>query len=204
MADELGKMTQKSTSTNEKEQGEEMSHSSSTIRTAETLLRVAPLGLCVAAMVVMVKNSQTNDFGDLSYSDLGAFKYLVYANAISAAYSLFSTFYTAVPRPSTLSRYWTMFFFDQVLTYLTLAAGAVSSEILYLAYNGDESVTWSRQCNMFDTFCRKATTSVGITFGAVMCYVLLSLISSYRLFSSYEAPIPFLSGKTTEIAVFPR
>ncbi|KAJ1700020.1 hypothetical protein LUZ63_008532 [Rhynchospora breviuscula] len=202
MAEELGKPTQKGFS--EKDQGQEMIHSSTSVRTVETLLRVAPMGLCVAALVVMLKNSQINDFGSLSYSDLGAFKYLVYANAICAAYSLLSAFYTAVPRPSTLSRSWTMFFFDQVLTYLTLAAGAVSSEILYLAYNGDENVTWSRECNVFNTFCSKATTSVGITFGAVACYILLSLISSYRLFSSYEAPIPFLANKGTEIAVFPR
>jgi uncharacterized protein (TIGR01569 family) len=90
------------------------------------------------------------------------------------------------------------------LTYLTLAAGTVSSEILCLAYNGDANVTWSRQCTVFDKFCSKATTSVGITFAAVACYVLLSLISSYRLFSSYEAPIPFLSNKAAEIAISPR
>ncbi|XP_078165646.1 CASP-like protein 2A1 [Carex rostrata] len=203
MADELGSMTQKR-STSEKEQGQDMIHSSSSVRTIETLLRVTPMGLCTAALVVMLKNSQTNDYGDLSYSDLGAFKYLVYANAICFAYSLLSAFDTAVPRPLTLSRSWTMFFFDQVFTYLTLAAGTVSSEILYLAYNGDENVTWSKQCTVFDKFCSKATTSVGITFGAVACYVLLSLISSYRLFSSYAAPIPFLANKSTEIAVFPR
>ena len=45
------------------------------MRTAETLFRLVPMGLCVAALTVMLKNSQTNDFGALTYSDLGAFKY---------------------------------------------------------------------------------------------------------------------------------
>lgn len=87
---------------------------------------------------------------------------------------------------------------------MILAAGTVSAEIIYLAYNGDEAVTWSKECGVFNSFCNKATTSVGITFGAVACYVLLSLISSYRLFSAYEAPIPFLSGKSVEVTAFPR
>nr|CAD1839483.1 unnamed protein product [Ananas comosus var. bracteatus] len=171
------------------------------VRTLETLLRVVPMGLCLAALVVMLKNSQSNDFGAVSYSNLAAFKYLVYANGICAAYSLFSAFYSAVPRPSSLSRSWAVFFFDQVLTYVVLAAGTVSAEVIYLAYNGDKEVTWSRECGVFGGFCRRATASVGITFGAAACYILLSLISSYRLFSTFEAPIPLLAGgKAGDIA----
>lgn len=49
--------------------------SASGMRTAETMLRLVPMALSVAALVVMLKNSQTNDFGSLSYSDLGAFRY---------------------------------------------------------------------------------------------------------------------------------
>ena len=44
------------------------------MRTAETLLRLVPMGLCIAALVVMLKNSQTNDFGSLSYFNLVAFR----------------------------------------------------------------------------------------------------------------------------------
>jgi hypothetical protein len=50
--------------------------SASGMRTAETMLRLVPMALCVAALVVMLKNSQTSDFGSLSYSDLGAFRYI--------------------------------------------------------------------------------------------------------------------------------
>lgn len=44
------------------------------VRTAETLLRILPMALCLAALVIMLKNSQTNEYGSLSYSDLGAFR----------------------------------------------------------------------------------------------------------------------------------
>ncbi|XP_073014029.1 CASP-like protein 2A1 [Typha latifolia] len=176
---------------------------SSGMRTLETLLRVVPMGLCLAALVVTLKNSQNNDYGSVSYSNIGAFKYLAYANGVCAAYSLISAFYTAIPRSPTLSRAWMVFFFDQVLTYVILAAGTVSVEILYLAYNGDAEVTWSKECGVFDKFCHTATKSVGITFGAVVCFVLLSIISSFRLFSTYEAPISFAGNKGVEAAVTP-
>ena len=56
------------------------------VRPVETLLRAAPLGLCVAAMAVMLKDQQTNEYGTVAYSDLGGFKYLVYANDLCAAF----------------------------------------------------------------------------------------------------------------------
>ncbi|KAF8388656.1 hypothetical protein HHK36_025336 [Tetracentron sinense] len=179
--------------------GDSEGKGNASMRTAETLLRLAPMALCVAALVLMLKNSQVNDFGSVSYSDLGAFRYLVYANGVCAAYSLLSSFYTAVPRSSTMPRDWTLFFFDQVFTYVILAAGTVSTEVVYLAYKGDEAVTWSEACGVFGGFCRKATASVAITFVAMACYALLSLISSYRLFSNYDAPI----AKGVDIAAFP-
>ncbi|KAL6543356.1 hypothetical protein OROHE_010876 [Orobanche hederae] len=174
---------------------------STTIRTAETLLRVLPMPLCMSALVVMLKNSQTNDYGSLSYSDLGAFKYLVHASGVCAGYSLLSAVATAIPRPSTMSRAWTFFLLDQLLTYIILAAGAISTEVVYLAYKGDASITWSQTCDSFGGFCRKATTSIVITLIATLCFAGLSLISSYRLFSKYDAPVAN-TRKGIEVATF--
>jgi len=56
------------------------------VRPVETLLRVAPLGLFVAAMAMMLKDQQTNEYGTVAYSDLGGFKYLIYANGLCAAF----------------------------------------------------------------------------------------------------------------------
>lgn len=82
---------------------------------------------------------------------------------------------------------------------MILAAGAVAAEVLYLANKGDKTITWSQACGLYGGFCHKATASVGITFGAVACYVVLSLISSYRLFITYDAPICF----PRDVATFP-
>ncbi|XP_023928198.2 CASP-like protein 2A1 [Quercus suber] len=169
-----------------------------TMRTAETLLRLVPMTLCIAALVVMLKNSQTNDYGSLSYSDLGAFRYLVHVNGICAGYSLLSAIIVAMPRPCTMSRAWTFFFLDQVFTYVILAAGAVSLELVYLAYKGDTGITWSAACVSYGAFCHKATASIALTFVVVACYAVISLISSYKLFSRYDAPV----ANSSNIAAF--
>ncbi|KAL2466748.1 CASP-like protein 2A1 [Abeliophyllum distichum] len=181
--------------------GEDVINGSTGLRTAETLLRLLPVALCVVALVIMLKDSQTNEFGSLSYSDLGAFRYLVHASGICAGYSLLSAVIAALPRPSTMSRAWTFFLLDQLQTYLILVAGAISTEVVYLAYKGDASITWNQTCGSFGGFCRKATASIAITFVVTLCYVVLSLISSYRLFSKYDAPIAY-NNKGIEIAAF--
>ncbi|KAF3449201.1 hypothetical protein FNV43_RR09929 [Rhamnella rubrinervis] len=182
--------------------GEDDGNPTNTMRTAETLLRLLPIAPCVAALVVMLHDSQTTDFGSISYSHLGSFRYLVHANAICAGYSLLSAIISAMPRPFSMSQAWTFFFLDQVITYVVLGAGAVSTEVLYLAYNGDLAITWTAACESFGRFCHKGTASVAITFVVVACYALLSLISSYKLFSKYEAPPVCKPAKGIEVATF--
>ncbi|XP_062029093.1 CASP-like protein 2A1 [Rosa rugosa] len=160
----------------------------SSLRTAETLLRLLPIAPCVAALLVMLHDSQDNEFGSVSYSHIGAFRFLVHANGICAGYSLLSAIISAKSRPPTKSLAWTFFFIDQLLTYIILGAGAVLTEVLYLAYKGDSTITWSPACGSYGGFCHKATTSVVITFLVVACFVLISLISSYKLFSKFDAP----------------
>ncbi|KAI9186840.1 hypothetical protein LWI28_021487 [Acer negundo] len=163
--------------------------SKSGMRSAEAILRLLPVILCIAALVLMLKDSETNELASLSYSNLGAFKYLVHANGICAGYSLIAAIIAALHRPITMSQAWTFFFFDQVLTYLILGAGAVATQVLYLADKGDKTITWSSACVSFGGFCHKATASVAITFIAVLCYALISIISSYQLFTKYDAPL---------------
>ncbi|KFK38804.1 hypothetical protein AALP_AA3G162100 [Arabis alpina] len=160
-----------------------------TERTVETVLRITSMALSIAGLVIMIKNSISNDFGSLSYSNLGAFKYLVNANGICATYSLLSAlFVIAIPCPISKLRVWTLFLLDQVVTYAVLAAGVVSAETVYLAYKGNTSITWSSACDYYGVFCHKALVSVIFTFVVSVLYMSLSLISSYRLFSRFKAP----------------
>ncbi|KAL1202384.1 CASP-like protein 2A2 [Cardamine amara subsp. amara] len=154
----------------------------------ETILRVASMALSLSGLVIMIKNSVSNDFGSLSYSNLVAFMYLVSANGVCATYSLFSALAISdIPCPISKLRVWTFFFFDQVVTYVVLAAVTVSAETLYLAYKGNKAITWSSACDSYGVFCHKALVSVLFTFVVSILYMSLSFISSYRLFSRFEA-----------------
>jgi hypothetical protein len=44
----------------------ELSSAEVRVRPLETLLRAAPLGLCVAGMAVMLRDTQTNEYGTVS------------------------------------------------------------------------------------------------------------------------------------------
>ncbi|KAK7372272.1 hypothetical protein VNO80_05647 [Phaseolus coccineus] len=168
----------------------------------EMLLRLFPILLSVTALIIMLKNSEENEYGSVSYTDLSAFRYLVHVNGICAGYSLFSVVFAALPRLSSMPTNWTLFLLDQVLTYLTLAAGAASMEVLYLVEKGNTSTTWSSACRAFGPFCHKVTASIAVTFVVVICYVLLSLISSYKLFTKYDAPDVSNTSKGVHIVAF--
>lgn len=58
--------------------GVETEEVSGGLRSAETMLRLVPVALCVSALVVMLKSSESSDFGSVSYSDLGAFRLFSY------------------------------------------------------------------------------------------------------------------------------
>ncbi|GLJ14316.1 hypothetical protein SUGI_0230600 [Cryptomeria japonica] len=158
--------------------------------TFHLLFRALPLPLCIAAMVIMLHNSQTNDYGALHYSNVAAFKYLIYTNGICAGYSLLSAIDSALfAGLQSLTRAWIIFILDQVLTYVTLTSVATGVEILFLSYEGDHKVTWSRVCVSFDKFCYKARTSIFLSSVVLVCFVVSSIISAYKLFTNYEPPL---------------
>ncbi|KAK1353863.1 hypothetical protein POM88_052228 [Heracleum sosnowskyi] len=71
-----------------------------------------------------------------------------------------------------------------------------------LRLQGDAAITWSGACGSLGKFCHKATASLAITFAVVICYAVLSLVSSYRLFSRYDAPIGYTNKGIDMSAVF--
>lgn len=73
---------------------------------------------------------------------------------------------------------------------------AAATEILYLAYNGDQEVTWSEACTTYGRFCNRLKLVLALHVIALCCFLLLALISAYRLFSRF-AP-PFLPSKEAE------
>ncbi|XP_022847638.1 CASP-like protein 2A1 [Olea europaea var. sylvestris] len=138
--------------------------------TAETLLQVLLMALGAVALVIMLKDSQTNEFGSFYYSENGPFRYLVHASCICSGYSLLSAVVAAVPKSDQV--YFVTF---KLLAYMILVVGAISSEVAYFAYKGDAAIRCSQTWHI--------------------------LISSYRLFSKYDAPAAY-NNREINIANF--
>lgn len=61
-------------------------------------------------------------------------------------------------------------------------------EILYLAYNGDREVSWSEACSAYGKFCSRMKVALVLHALALCCFLVLAVISAYRVFSKFEPP----------------
>lgn len=74
------------------------------------------------------------------------------------------------------------------MAYLMLTSGAAVLEILYLAYNGDQQVTWSEACSSYGKFCSKMKIALILHSLALGCFIILAAISAFRFFSMFDPP----------------
>lgn len=77
---------------------------------------------------------------------------------------------------------------EQVLAYLMVTSMAALVEFLYLAYNGDQMVSWSSGCVSYGKFCSRLKIALILHVIAVCCFLVLALISAYRLFRRFDPP----------------
>ncbi|KAL8243397.1 hypothetical protein R6Q59_009655 [Mikania micrantha] len=165
-----------------------------TLKVIDSSLRLIVIPLSIASFWLTLSNHQENDiYGRLDFSNLKGLKFLVSISAISAGYALISVVSSWVK--NLMNKAWIFFVCDQVVTYLMVACVGSIGEILYLAYNGNQKVTWSEACSSYGRFCGRLNLILVIHFIAMLCFFVLSLISAFRVFSRFEPP---LSSKEVE------
>ncbi|KAG1368334.1 CASP-like protein 2D1 [Cocos nucifera] len=156
------------------------------LRFLDFSLRLSVIPLSVASLWLMASNKQASDaYGKVEFSNLSGLKYLVGINAIATGYAIASVLLLCL---RCFNSDWPLFISDQVMAYLMVTAGSAVAEVLYLAYEGDRDVSWSEVCSYYGMFCGKIKVSLALHFVALVCFVVLSLISAYRIFSKFEAP----------------
>uniref|UniRef100_R7W3Z3 CASP-like protein n=1 Tax=Aegilops tauschii TaxID=37682 RepID=R7W3Z3_AEGTA len=131
-------------------------------------LRVCVIPLALASLWEMATNKQADDtYGEISFSNLSGFKYLVFINAVTAAYSVVSILMSSF---KSLARFdWLIFLLDQAAAYLLVTSCSAAAELVYLAREGDREVSWGEAA-------------------ALLCFVALSLVSAFRVFREFDAP----------------
>ncbi|PWA40259.1 CASP-like protein [Artemisia annua] len=157
------------------------------LKVIDSSLRLIVVPLCIASMWLTLTNHEENEiYGDLEFSSVKGLKLFVSISAISAGYALVSLISSWVK--NLMNKAWIFFVCDQVVAYLMVACGGSIGDIVYLAYNGNQKVTWSEACATYGKFCGRLNIILVLHFIAMFCFFVLSIISAYRVFTRYEPP----------------
>ncbi|XP_010276121.1 PREDICTED: CASP-like protein 2D1 [Nelumbo nucifera] len=150
-------------------------------------LRISVIPLSAASIWVTVTNKQdSSSYGKIDFTNLTGLEYMVCVNAISAGYGIVAVIFSWLR--GLFTKAWFFFLSDQVVAYLMVTSAAAVIEILYLAYNGDKDVSWSEACSSYGRFCSRVKVALVLHALALLFFLVLSLISTYRVFSRYQPP----------------
>ncbi|KAL0399212.1 UNVERIFIED_CONTAM: putative beta-1,3-galactosyltransferase 4 [Sesamum radiatum] len=173
----------------------QFSYTATIMSSLRTMLR-GPLGLCLfyiicclASTSVAVTNHQHNPlYAQLHFNNLIGLEYMVGISAVSAAYAVFAAVSSWLG--CLLTKPWLFFVIDQVLAYLMVTSMAAQGEFLYLAYKGDQVISWSEACFSYGKFCNRVKLALALHVVAAFCFLILAVISGCRVFRRYEPPFP--------------
>ncbi|GFP98149.1 CASP-like protein 2d1 [Phtheirospermum japonicum] len=165
-----------------------MGFSGGDVKILDFSLRLFVIPFNVASIWIAVNTQQDNtDYGKLGFNNLIGLKYMVCISAISAGYALFAAISSYLR--CLLTKAWLFFVTDQILAYLMVTSMAALGEFIYLAYNGDRVVSWSRACGSYGNICSRLKVALALHAIAVCCFVVLAVISAYRIFRRFEPPL---------------
>ncbi|KAL8486215.1 hypothetical protein ACS0TY_023061 [Phlomoides rotata] len=138
----------------------------------------------VASIWITVNNTHDNsDYGKLEFNDFIGLKYMVSISAVSAGYALFAAVCSYLK--CLLTKAWVFLVTDQkcskIVNYYYITR---------VHYNGDRLVTWSEACASYSTFCNRLKIALALHVIAVCCFLVLAVISSYRVFRTFDPPLP--------------
>lgn len=66
----------------------------------------------------------------------------------------------------------------QLMMVLVVSACAAATAIGYVGKYGNSHTGWTPICDHFGKFCHRVTTSVAISYLAVLCLLILTIISA--------------------------
>ncbi|KAM1000748.1 hypothetical protein PS2_007291 [Malus domestica] len=147
----------------------------SVLKLIDSSLRISAIALSVATIWLTVTNHQDNpSYGNLKFSNFTGLKYMVCISNISGVHAFLVA----------LSSWITCF----IVAYLMVTSWAAVMEILSLAYKGDKTVSWSEACTSYGKFCSRMKVALVLHALALCCFLVLAVISAYRVFSMFEPP----------------
>ncbi|XP_077251676.1 CASP-like protein 1F1 [Tasmannia lanceolata] len=149
-------------------------------------LRTLAFGATLAATLVMATAKQAiNLFGfhvDAKFSYTPAFSFFVGGNAIACAYSLLSLPFIFIlnSQGSDPGSYFFVFLLDLIMVVLVMASASSATAIGYVGRYGNSHTGWMAICDQFGMFCDKVMGALVCSFGAIILFFLLTILSAHR------------------------
>ncbi|XP_022987446.1 CASP-like protein 1F1 [Cucurbita maxima] len=153
---------------------------------SQIILRASVISSTLAATWTLITAKQSVViFGftlDARYSYSSAFKFFAIANAVACGFCLLSVCFVFIStRQLALgSRQRNFFFFvhDLLMMGLVLSGCAAATAIGFVGRYGNTHTGWSPICDQFGKFCNRITISIAISYFAVLCLLILTIISA--------------------------
>jgi uncharacterized protein (TIGR01569 family) len=163
------------------------------------LLRILTAGATLAAIIVMLKSTQTvaTPIGPYTakWRHVPAFKWFIVANAVVLVYTVLGALLACLSlctRRGPLSyrrTAWLTFFVDFALQGALMSAGAAALAVSWIGKHGLPSSQWRAICGTVDHFCDYVTGAliaclIGWIFLSLSCFVAVSALhhlSSHQL-----------------------
>ncbi|KAL7100922.1 hypothetical protein ACP275_08G024900 [Erythranthe tilingii] len=117
------------------------------------------------------------------YDDLPTFTFFVVANSIVSAYLVLSLALSIshIIRSGSRSSRVVLIIFDTAMLALLTSGASAAAAIVYLAHKGNTKTNWFAICQQFSSFCERTSGSLIGSFGAMVVFILLILMSAVTL-----------------------
>ncbi|KAG5521230.1 hypothetical protein RHGRI_033700 [Rhododendron griersonianum] len=155
----------------------------------DLVLRAVAIVATLASAVAMGTTNETlpifNQFIQVKaqYNDLPTFTFFVIVNSVVCFYlvvSLPMSVFHIVRSGARISRV-ILIFLDSVMLALLTVGAAAAAAIVYLAHKGNASANWLAICQQFNSFCERVSESLIGSFGAILGFIVLILLSAIAL-----------------------
>ncbi|KAL3653883.1 hypothetical protein CASFOL_003564 [Castilleja foliolosa] len=154
---------------------------------AQLALRIVVIAFTLAGAIIMVTSQQTvSIFGialKASYSYSSSFRFNVVANSIVCGLVVLSMVLVITlnhPKWNPKNHFY-LFLLDMVSLLVLLSGSSAAMAIGYLGRFGQSKTGWMPVCDRVPKFCDKIILSIVSSFVAVICLLVLTIMSAHKL-----------------------
>ncbi|KAI8017855.1 hypothetical protein LOK49_LG04G03846 [Camellia lanceoleosa] len=153
------------------------------------ILRLIAIFATIGSAIAMGTTDETLPFFTrfnrfrAQYDDLPTFTFFVIVNSIVSAYLVLSLALSIfhIMRSAAQGTRIVLIFFDSAMLALLTAGASAAAAIVYLAHKGNTRVNWFAICQQFNSFCKRTSGSLIGSFGGIVVFIMLILLSSVAL-----------------------